>query len=298
MDDHKIVVPHLNDAVKSATAIPRPATPSPHAGRWLTTLLLVGCSAGFWLATPHASAQGRKSSSALIVSSQLRLTPGKESKLDISIAPEQPIPPRSVIVIRGVPASLRLSEGRPFGPGVWVVPATQVMSVKLQVPLEARVGGVVTVALTTLEGVSIAEAHVTLVTMPPAQELAGTAALPPAGRDDAPTAATQASEQQHAPAVKLTAEIRAELLTLLERGKESVRIGNILHARQFYQRAAEKGLAEAALALAATYDPGELSQMKVVGVTPDAELARKWYEKAKQLGSPEAAARLSALGRP
>ncbi len=220
-----------------------------------------------------------------------------ESKLEISVAPDDAIPPRSVIVIRGVPASLQLSGGRPFGPGVWVVPAARTMTIKLQMPLDARVGGVLSVALTTLEGVSIAEAHITLVTAPP-QENAAKTSSPPSGRDDTPTSATQAIEQQAPPAPKLTAENRAELLMLLEKGKASFRDGNILHARQFYQRAAEKGLAEAALALAATYDPGELSRMKgVVGVVPDAQLARKWYEKARQLGSPEADARLSQLGR-
>lgn len=180
-----------------------------------------------------------------------------------------------------------------------MVPATQIMTIKLQMPTDARVGGVLTVALTTLEGVSIAEAHITLVTAPPAQENAAIAATPPAGSDDSPTAATQAKEQQRTPPARLTAETRAGLLILLEKGRESLRLGNILHARQFYQRAAEKGLPEAALALAATYDPGELSRMKgVVGVVPDAALARKWYEKARQLGSPEADARLSELGRP
>ena len=262
-------------------------------------LLMVGCAAGFWLTCPQASAQGGKSSATINVSPQLRLSPGIESKLEISVAAQEAIPPRSVMVIRGVPANLQLSGGRPFGPGVWVVPAAQTMTIKLQVPLEGRVGGVLTLALTTLEGVSIAEARITLVTTLPAQENAATPASPPAGREDVPTAATQANGQQVAPASKLTAEKRTELLLLLEKGKASFRDGNILHARQFYQRAAENGLAEAALALAATYDAGELSRKKgVVGVVPDAALARKWYEKAGQLGAPEAAARLSELGGP
>jgi TPR repeat protein len=33
-----------------------------------------------------------------------------------------------------------------------------------------------------------------------------------------------------------------------------------------------------------------------VGLTPDPELAKKWYEKARELGAPEAAARLARLG--
>ena len=287
---------HLNgDATLAGTASGPAASPTT-ISRWLTTLLLVGCGVGFWFAGTQVSAQGRKSTATLNVTSQLRLTPGAESKLEIRVAPGDALPPRSVIVIRGVPASVQLSGGRPFGPGVWVVPAAETMSITLQMPVDARVGGVLTVALTTLDGASLAEAHITLVTTALPQETVKTAA-PPVSRDDTPTSATQTPDQ--APAPKLTPEIRAELLMLLEKGKDSLRMGNIQHARQFYLRAAEKELAEAAMALAATYDPAELSRMTgVVGVVPDQALARKWYEKARQLGSPEAAARLSGLGRP
>lgn len=289
---------HPNGDAALAKATCRQSASPHNSARWLTTLILAGCGVSLCLASPQVSAQGRKSSPTINVSPQLRLSPGMENKLEISFAPGDAIPPSSVVVIRGVPPDLRLSEGRPFGPGVWVVPATQIMTIKLQMPLEARVGGVLTIALTTLEGVSMAEAHITLLTTPPSRENAGKAASPPAGRDDTPTSATIASEQQPSPSPpKLSTENRAQLLLLLEKGKDSYRLGNILHARQFYLRAAEKGLAEAAFALAATYDPGELSRMKAVGVAPDTGLARKWYEKAKQLGSPEAAARLSALSR-
>ena len=287
---------HLNDSTAWARAISGQSASPPNAGHWLATLVLVGCGASSWLTSPPLAAQERKSSATINVSSQLRLSPGMESKLEISVAPEGAIPPRSVIVIRGVPADLRLSEGRPFGPGVWVVPATQIVTLKVQMPVEARVGGILTVALTTLDGVSIAEAHITLVSAPP-QENAVKTASPPAGSNDVPAAATQANAQSDARIPKLTAETRVESLMLLGKGRDSLRLGNILHARQFYLRAANKGLAEAALALAATYDPEELSRMKgVVGVTPDAGLARTWYEKARQMGSPEAAARLSGLG--
>lgn len=296
---------HFNGDATSAETASAPAASPATISRWLTTLLLlVGCGVGFWFAGTQVSAQGRKSTATLNVSSQLQLTPGAESKLEIRVAPGDALPPRSVIVIRGVPANLQLSGGRPFGPGVWVIPAAETISITLQMPMDARVGGVLTVALTTLDGASLAEAHITLVTTALPQETVKTAAPPvsrasppPVSRDDTPTAATQTLDQ--APAPKLTPDIRAELLMLLEKGKDSFRLGNIQHARQFYLRAAEKGLAEAAMALAETYDPAELSRMKgVVGVLPDQALARKWYEEAKQLGSPEAAARISGLGRP
>jgi TPR repeat protein len=50
------------------------------------------------------------------------------------------------------------------------------------------------------------------------------------------------------------------------------------------------------VALAATYDPEELNKMRVIGLVPDPAAARKWYEKARELGALEASDRLRRLG--
>ena len=47
--------------------------------------------------------------------------------------------------------------------------------------------------------------------------------------------------------------------------------------------------------LAGTYDPTVLDLIRAIGVVPDIAKARLWYEKAKNLGSPEAARRLELL---
>ena len=47
--------------------------------------------------------------------------------------------------------------------------------------------------------------------------------------------------------------------------------------------------------LASTFDPGELSRLRVQGVQANPAEARKWYERARELGAPEAADRLTAL---
>jgi len=80
------------------------------------------------------------------------------------------------------------------------------------------------------------------------------------------------------------------------RGEEQLGRGNIYAARQFFERAAEVGLAESALALAATYDATELARLKVLGLKPDSGEAKKWYERARELGAAEAEARLRRLG--
>ena len=82
------------------------------------------------------------------------------------------------------------------------------------------------------------------------------------------------------------------MMTLLSRGNDQLQHGNVAAARLYYQRAADAGLAQAALALASTYDPEELVRLRVVGLQPDRELARRWYDRAKELGAPEADRRL------
>jgi TPR repeat protein len=73
--------------------------------------------------------------------------------------------------------------------------------------------------------------------------------------------------------------------------------GRVAPARQLDARAADLGLAEAAMALAATYDAAELKQPHLRGIRPDAREARRWYERARALGAPDAAQRLQRLGR-
>ena len=86
-----------------------------------------------------------------------------------------------------------------------------------------------------------------------------------------------------------------EVTVLLKRGKDLIANGDIAAARLILKRAADANNAEAALALAATYDPFVLRELKVYGFMPDAAMARVWYEKATELGSPTAPRRLEML---
>ncbi len=72
--------------------------------------------------------------------------------------------------------------------------------------------------------------------------------------------------------------------------------GNIGAARLFFQRAAEAGFALGAIRLAATFDPMELARLNVQGVRPDRDEARRWYERARELGATDADERLARLG--
>jgi hypothetical protein len=86
-----------------------------------------------------------------------------------------------------------------------------------------------------------------------------------------------------------------EIIVFLNRGKNLIASGDLAAARIVLRRAVEANNAEAALALAATYDPLVLREFKVYGFTGDAAIARIWYEKATKLGSSVAPRRLEIL---
>ena len=87
-----------------------------------------------------------------------------------------------------------------------------------------------------------------------------------------------------------------EIVTLISRGEDLLTNGDVSSARLLLRRATEAGSAKAALALGATFDPIVLQRLGVIGVRPDAGRARKWYQKAAELGSDIASQRLARLG--
>lgn len=117
--------------------------------------------------------------------------------------------------------------------------------------------------------------------------------------------ASKAEEQRQrvarpGPADTYTASVPAEqaiaATRLIKRGDEQLGQGNILTARQYFLRAAQAGLANAAFKLAETHDPHELARWTIHSVRPDLTEAKAWYTRALHLGIPEARARLARLG--
>lgn len=100
-----------------------------------------------------------------------------------------------------------------------------------------------------------------------------------------------------APPSSKTARVLApeEIKLLMKQGEQLMAAGDVVTARIVFQRAADAGNANAAIALGATYDPNVLGKLGVVGVSADVEKARTWYQKAENLGSPEARGRLNVL---
>ena len=100
-----------------------------------------------------------------------------------------------------------------------------------------------------------------------------------------------------------------EIAALVAGGRQLMVAGDIPNARLVLQLAVKADNATAALELGATYDPTFLQQLggvasigvpmppPPVAITDmgDVRMARLWYEKAKDLGSTEAAVRLERL---
>jgi hypothetical protein len=86
-----------------------------------------------------------------------------------------------------------------------------------------------------------------------------------------------------------------EIELLMKQGEQFIAAGDVVTARIVFQRAAEAGNANAAMALGATYDPTVLAKLGVVGISADVGKARSWYQTAEKLGSPEARRRLDVL---
>jgi hypothetical protein len=86
-----------------------------------------------------------------------------------------------------------------------------------------------------------------------------------------------------------------EKATGLPSGRTFLIIGDVIAARLAFRRAAESGDAQASLALGGTFDPLILKNLGAVGIAADPAQARSWYQKAAELGSPDASQRLNQL---
>jgi hypothetical protein len=87
----------------------------------------------------------------------------------------------------------------------------------------------------------------------------------------------------------------ANLDPLLTYGIHLKAVGNLTDARQIFSRVAQTGDPRGAFMLAETYDPISLAKHQLLPKDSDLELARVWYRKASDLGSPDAAGRLDRL---
>jgi hypothetical protein len=75
---------------------------------------------------------------------------------------------------------------------------------------------------------------------------------------------------------------------LMQRGQDLLQAGDVVNARLAFQVLADRGNAEAALALATTFDQSSTAIRNAGGAVADDAKARAWYQRAMELGSSEA----------
>jgi hypothetical protein len=230
----------------------------------------------------------RRESPRINVERTIVVEPDSQIALAIEVGPPDALPSKSFLRLRGFPRSVSLTEGHAIAPGSWAVPLIALRSLKAIVPAGISGRNEITISLVAADGTTLVETKTALVVGPP--------------RVLAAPADPRLSEPKRVPPApppsrgsRLSDEEKARAERLLAVGDRHLEQGNIAAARMFYQHAADAGLAAGALKMAATYDPAELRRLEAVAVTPDRNEARKWYERARELGAPEAEGRLARL---
>ncbi|MBM3520155.1 MAG: hypothetical protein FJX63_05200 [Alphaproteobacteria bacterium] len=182
-----------------------------------------------------------------------------------------------ILKLSGLPAEAYLTAGTRDGDG-WELSPAQAQQAKLVIPRADQSSFDVSVA--AFEGNTGQLAA-------PVKEF--TVAIVDSGVQVAPASA---------PADTVTtkpAQVKPEAAGLLTKGNALLQSGDIVMARQFFERAFAMGSVEAAIGVGKTYDPVVYEALKVQGLKPDPLLAMEWYMRAGNAGSSEAMAAIEAL---
>lgn len=277
------------------------------------TLGFMGAATAVLIAAAGAWAQTSAGQPAIGIASIVLVEPTVETAIPIQVGPIEALPKNTFMRVKGLPAQTTFSDGHMVSTGTWALPLSSLADLKITVPLAAAGRAELQFALLAIDGSILAEAKATLAitaanlgTVPSASKLPGRASLSPepvlqqppapAVRAAPPPAVTRV-EPPPAPAAvpAMKPEDRERALKLLNRGEDEFTGGDVAGARLLYQRAADAGLPEAAMAMGMTYDPAELARRGVKGLQGDVATARKWYTRAQDLGAPGAAERISRL---
>lgn len=190
---------------------------------------------------------------------------GKDVPFSIAINSADPLPPRATINIAGMPEGATFSNGRPYGETAWTLRPDEISAdLRLRLPNIGQTD--LRIDLLAADGEIIASAftHVNITNDPNAAFL-------------------------------LRPEERDRISDLMIHGHKMVEVGYLAGARAYFRRAAEAGSGDAAVALGDTYDPAFIESIGAHGIKADVAQARTWYERARELGSEAAKAKLERL---
>jgi len=242
----------------------------------------------------------------ITVAANISAEPASETAFGIRVGPADAVPRNSFLRVRGLPPMAALSEGHSIAPGTWAVSLAALPDLRIMLPAGAAGRSEIVITLVAVDGSVLAEAKATLAIAAarqlergqPRRDATGppsTATILRAGVPPQPPPET-ADPRGPAPPPGITPQDRERAQRLMKKGDAQLDEGNVSAARLFYERAAEAGLAQAAMALAATFDSAEFARLKLRGIDADPKEARRWYERARQLGAADADERLRRIG--
>jgi hypothetical protein len=239
-------------------------------------------------------------SPSISVPSVVVAEPASQVRLSIEVGSAESLPSQTYVLIRGLPTGVSLVGGHAIGGGSWAVPLYALRALPIDIPVWSSGRSELLVSLVTAEGAHLAQASTVLAIGPTAVLSLPTDKPPEPGAKNfippQPASRPEPALSSSSLPREASAQERALADRLVTQGERYFTLGDIVSARLLFRRAADWGSAPAALRLAATYDPAELLRLQVQGITPDRAEARKWYERARDLGAPEAQERLSKLG--
>jgi hypothetical protein len=90
--------------------------------------------------------------------------------------------------------------------------------------------------------------------------------------------------------------LNPEAVNLMNKGEALLKSGDIIAARQFFLRAYELKVTDAAYGVGRTFDPAVFAEHKVRGLVPDPAKAAEWYGKSAVSGHKQSVAALDRLG--
>jgi hypothetical protein len=197
----------------------------------------------------------------------MRLEARRPARLSLLAQPEQAGFEPFILVLSGAPAGTTLSGATRISADSWFLPPGAASALEITLPEWSSTPFDVTIELRRTNGQVAGQTRAWL------------AVPPPGGTEATGTTGDQGASKE-----------------LLSQGNRLIERGEIVAARSVYQRAAEMGSGEAALALGSTYDPNRLWSLGALGMVGSKDRAKHWYGRADELGHPEAKARLRLLG--
>ena len=288
-------------------------------GRSLSGLMVISA---VFAASVRAQSQPDKPN--IVIASTILALPGAATPINVYLDNARALLANSFVQVQGLPAGTRFSVGYRVSANRWAIPIGSLANLTMTAQNGTFADVKLLVAVVDLRGVIQAKNTTRLIVAPRRQALQILQRQPKtpmyAGAPMATTALMNRTEragkrreqlpnrsvaalprnQKSVPLVRQPsaaprAKQWARAKKLIERGNQLMQNGDVSGARLYYESAADKGVWQAALALAQTYDPYELNRWPIIGLQPDLPLARQWYKKARALGANGVNERLQRL---